>query len=99
MFGIYTKITAISEKRKELLDILLEAAKTMEAVQNCKLYIVNESTTEPDAVWVTEIWDSKQSHEASLNNVSSKDLISKALPFIARPPEQIILSPIGGKGI
>ena len=99
MFGIYTKITAVSGKRQELLDMLLRAAKGMETVESCKFYIVNKSTTEPDAVWVTEIWDAKQSHDASLMDENAKALITQALPLTDKSPEQIVLSPIGGKGL
>ena|ERR1035437_4950586 len=99
MFGIYTKITAVSGKHQELLDMLLRAAKGMETVESCKAYIVNKSTTEPDVVWVTEIWDTKQSHDASLMDENARALISQALPLIAKSPEQIVLSPVGGKGL
>ena len=99
MFGLYTKITTTSDKRKDLLDILLHASQAMQSVDGCMLYIINESATEPDVIWVTEIWNNKESHAASLQLESNKALIAQAMPLIAKPPEQILLTPVGGKGI
>jgi quinol monooxygenase YgiN len=59
---------------------------------------VNISATEPDAVWVTEVWSSLADHEASLTRDESKALINRGLPLIAGG-ERIEIVPIGGKGL
>jgi quinol monooxygenase YgiN len=40
---------------------LLRAAAGVEPLSGCRLYVVNASLAEPDAVWVTEVWDSERS--------------------------------------
>jgi quinol monooxygenase YgiN len=97
-FGLYGKITARSGQRDALVAVLLEAAAMMQFVPRCELYIVNNSATEPDAVWVTEVWSSPADHEASLLRDETKTLIERGMPLIAGG-ERIEIVPIGGKGL
>jgi quinol monooxygenase YgiN len=97
-FGLYSKITAHSGQRDALVAVLLEAAAAMQHVPGCELYLVNVSATEPDAVWVTEVWSSRAAHEASLTRDESKALIKRGMPLIAGG-ERIEIVPIGGKGL
>src|SRR5689334_2231932 len=55
-FGLYGKILTHPGQREALVAILLEAAAGMPDVPGCDLYIINVSPTEPDAIWVTEVW-------------------------------------------
>jgi quinol monooxygenase YgiN len=97
-FGLYGKITAQPGQRDALVAGLLEAAALMQHVPGCELYIVNVSATEPDAVWVTEVWSSDSAHQASLTHDEVKALIKRTMPLIAGG-ERIEIVPIGGKGL
>ncbi|MFL5695262.1 MAG: putative quinol monooxygenase [Ktedonobacteraceae bacterium] len=59
---------------------------------------MNVSATEPETVWVTEIWSNAAAHEASLTLEGAKTTIKRAMPLIAGV-ERIDLLPIGGKGL
>ena len=96
--GMYVKFTTHAGGRDAFVQILMEAAAGMQSVTGCELYVVNVSDSEPETVWVTEIWSDSAAHEASLLNEGAKEMISRARPFIAGV-EQIRLRPIGGKGI
>lgn len=96
-FGLYGKITTHAGQRDALVAVLLEAASALEGVPGCELYIVNVSPTEPDTVWVTEVWSSQEAHQASLNRNEVKALIQRGRPLIAGG-ERVELVPIGGKG-
>lgn len=98
-FGMYVKFTVQSGQRAALVDVLLAAAEQGAAAPGCQLYVVNESVTEPDVVWVTEVWDSKAEHDAALTAPGAAELIQQALPLLAGPPEGIELRPAGGKGV
>lgn len=97
-FGLYTKFITHEGERDSLANILLEAAKGMESVEGCYLYVINIPDEDPNAVWVTEIWSNPSAHQASLSLDQSKTLIQKARPLIDGV-EQIKLSAIGGRGI
>lgn len=97
-FGMYVKFTTQPGRQGEFVQLLLEAAAGMQAVKECELYIVGVSETEPETVWVTEVWNDAAAHQASLQNEEAKALIQRARPLIAAA-EQIRLRPLGGKGI
>jgi len=97
-FGLYGKITTHPGQSDALVAVLLEAATLMQHVPGCELYIVNISATEPDTVWVTEVWSSQADHEASLTRDEIKTLIERGMPLIAGG-ERIEIVPIGGKGL
>jgi quinol monooxygenase YgiN len=97
-FGLTGKITAQAGQRDTLVQVLLEAADLMKSVEGCKLYIVSISETEPEAVFVTEIWTDSAAHQASLTIEEIKAIIQRGRPFIAGF-ESTKLQPMGGKGL
>ncbi len=98
-FGIYTKFQTAPECREELVAILLRAAEAVSGADGCRLFIVNRDSADDSATWVTELWDSREQHQASLELPGSTALIEKALPLLAARPEQIQLVPVGGTGV
>jgi len=64
MYGLIGKMTAVPGKRDDLIAVLLEGVATM---PGCLSYIVAKDTGDANAIWITEAWDSKASHEASLS--------------------------------
>jgi quinol monooxygenase YgiN len=60
---------------------------------------VSEIPGEPDAVAVTEVWDDKASHDASLQLERVRSVIGRARPLIAGMGESVALRPIGGPGL
>ncbi|UQZ34053.1 antibiotic biosynthesis monooxygenase [Paenibacillus sp. PK3_47] len=97
-FGMYAKFTAKPGQRDELAEILLEAAAAAEAVEECELYIINFTDSDPDTLWVTEVWSRKEAHAASLTREATRAAIQRAMPLIAGV-ESIPLNPVGGKGL
>jgi quinol monooxygenase YgiN len=98
-FGLYTKIVARAGQRNALVEVLVDAAAAMQAVTDCMLYIVNTAATERDAVWVTEVWTSREAHQAYLATDDFKAALGRGMPLIERVAEQIAMVPIGGKGL
>jgi len=97
-FGMYAKVVAKPGQRDALVEHLLEAARLVTPLPGCVLYIVNVEPSEPDAVWVTEVWRSEADHDESLKLDSVKALIPKVQPLVAST-SQIRLVPVGGKGL
>lgn len=97
-YGMYVKFTAQAGQRDALAAILLEAAVGAQSDPDCEVYIVNVSETEPDTIWVTEVWSHEEAHKASLQLEETKAAIQRAMPLIAGV-ESIQVTPIGGKGI
>jgi quinol monooxygenase YgiN len=60
---------------------------------------VSTSPTEQEAVWVTEIWDAKADHAASLSLDGAAELIEQARPLIAEISQRSEFVPVGEKGL
>lgn len=98
MFGLYGKLSVQVGQRNEMVAILLEAAASLQDDPECRLYLVNVSPDDPDTVWVTEVWTSREAHAASLTREEIKVLINRGRPLIAGG-ERIEVVPVGGKGL
>lgn len=96
MYGLIGKITAKDGQRDELIKILLEGTTDM---PGCLSYIISKDLKNDNAIWVTEVWDSKESHKSSLSLPSVKEAISRGRPLIAEFGEQIETEPAGGHGL
>ncbi|MBP1991588.1 putative quinol monooxygenase [Paenibacillus eucommiae] len=96
-FGMYVKFSAKPGQRDALVQILLDGAAAAQSVKECEIYIVNVSDTEPDTVWVTEVWSHEEAHAASLAQEETKASIQLAMPLIAGV-EATQIRPVGGKG-
>ena len=96
MYGLIGKIKAISGQRDALLDILLESA---DAMPGCLSYIVAKDPADADAIWVTEVWDSQESHRNSLSLPSVQQAITRGRPLIAGFGERFETNPVGGHGL
>lgn len=96
MYGLIGKITAKSGQRDELIDILLEGSSDM---PGCVSYIVSKDSNDSDSIWITEVWDSQENHNASLSLPSVEEAMAKGKALIADFDKQIETQPIGGHGL
>src|SRR4051812_34673006 len=74
MYGLIGRKLAAPRQRAELIAILLESTGDM---PGCLSYIVAEDVGNPQAIWVTEVWDSKTSDDASLSLPAVRAAIAK----------------------
>ena len=72
MYGLVTKMTVVPGKREEMIGILKESAVGM---PGCFAYVVAKDAADENAIWVTEVWESITSHDASLSLPSVKNAI------------------------
>lgn len=96
MYGLIGKMISVSGKREELAAIMLEGS---DAMPGCLSYIVAADNEDPDAIWVTEVWDGRASHEASLSLPGVQEAIGRARPLIAGFGERFETTPAGGWGL
>ena len=53
-----------------------------------------------DAIWVTEVWKSKEDHDNSLQNEDVRELIGKAFSLMdGKPTAATVMKILGGKGL
>ena len=98
-FGLVGNFRAQPGQGDALADVLLQAARALDANAECELYVISRSPDDPDAVWVSEVWTSREAHRGSLEDERIRQLIGQARPLIAGLGERFELSPVGGKGL
>lgn len=96
MYGIIGKIVAVEGRRDELADILMEGVDEM---PGCLSYVIAKDREDDDALWVTEVWDTEASHEASLSLPSVQEAMRKGRPLIEAFEERFVTTPLGGHGL
>jgi quinol monooxygenase YgiN len=96
MYGLIGKITAVPGQRETLISILLKGTADM---PGCLSYIIARDTADPDAIWITEVWDSQESHQASLALPAVQEAIGQGRPLIAGFGERFVTEPVGGQGL
>jgi quinol monooxygenase YgiN len=96
MYGLIGKMSATTGQRDALAAYLLEGTQAM---PGCLSYVIATDPADADALWITEVWDSKESHQASLALPSVQATIQKARPLIAGFSNRVETVPIGGQGL
>ena len=84
-------------KRDEVVAILLSGAADLEAL-GCRSYVVGLDTEDPDMIVVTEVWESKEHHDASLRLPEAKEAVASAMPLLTGEFTSRELSVVGGLG-
>src|SRR5262245_4478615 len=80
MYGLIGKMTTRPGQRDAFIAILLEGVGEM---PGCLSYVVAKDPTNTDAIWITEVWDSQASHDASLKLPAVRAAIAKGRSLIA----------------
>jgi quinol monooxygenase YgiN len=95
MYGLIGEIFVVPGKRAELATILAG----MGSMPGCLSYVVANDTSDPDVLWVTEVWESKRAHADSLSLPEVQGAIAKGRPFIAGFNSRVETDPVGGIGL
>jgi quinol monooxygenase YgiN len=96
MYGLIGSATAVEGKRDELIKILLEGVNDM---PGCLSYVIAKDPKDANGIWITEVWDNKESHAASLKLPSVQAAIAKGKPLITKFGSYNETEPIGGHGL
>lgn len=96
MFGLIGKMVATPGSRDALAAILLGGTGKM---AGCLSYVVAKDPRDPNALWITEVWDSAASHKASLSLPQVREAITRGRPLVASFGDSVQSEPIGGFGL
>jgi quinol monooxygenase YgiN len=96
MYGLIGKIRVVPGKRDELASLLLKGTASM---PGCHSYVLAADPGDADALWITEVWDTPESHKASLQLPAVAQAISAGGALIAGFDERHETFPLGGVGL
>lgn len=96
MYGLIGRVRTVPGRRDELIAILLEGTSGM---PGCRSYIIAQDPMDAEAIWITEVWDSEASHQASLSLPGVQQAMARGRPLIAGFGERFVTEPVGGHGL
>lgn len=97
MWGMIAKVTLQPGKRDEMIEVLKGSAAAM---PGCLSYIVAKDAADENAIWVTEVWESHASHDASLSLPAVKGAIPRGKALVSSFERVAVTSPVwGGAGL
>ncbi len=96
MFGLITQFKAVPNQRDALIALLTAGSSGM---PGCASYVVAKDAADADAVWITEVWSTRESHKASLSLPAVQQAIAKGRPLIAGFGARFETEPVGGHGL
>lgn len=96
MYGLIVKLAVVPGKREEMIGILKESAVDM---PGCLSYVVAKDSADENVLWVTEVWDSATSHDASLSLPSVRSAIPHAKAIVSAFDKIAVTTPVWGVGL
>ncbi len=94
---LLNRLTAKPGQRQRVVEILLESGKLFDDNPACLLYLVSESTDDPNLVWVVDLWTSQEAHAEALEAPELRPFVEQAVPLLEGMPEQIEVRPVGAR--
>jgi quinol monooxygenase YgiN len=98
-YALLNRLTAKPGQRERVVEVLVESGKLFDDNPACRLYLVSESTDDPNVVWVVDLWSTQEAHEEALKAPELRPFVEQAMPLLEGMPEQIEVNPVGGKGL
>jgi quinol monooxygenase YgiN len=97
-YGYIGSMRTSSGHRDDVIKILLSGATGLRAA-GCQLYAVCTDPADANVIWVTEIWDSAEHHDASLQLPETRAAIAVAMPMLTGEFTRQELTVVGGLGV
>jgi quinol monooxygenase YgiN len=97
-FGYIGSMKTHPSQRDAVVAILLGGLDGLRHA-GCVQYTVGVAADDEVTVWVSEVWGSKEQHDASLQLPEMKRAIGKAMPMIAGDFTRVETTVVGGLGL
>jgi quinol monooxygenase YgiN len=94
-YGFHSAMTAQPGKGDDLIAFLLKAPSLSN--EDCVVFLVGRSASNPDIIYVTEGWTTEDAHDRFFVTDEAKTLVAQLQPLLAGEPQYIDELPIGGK--
>ncbi|MEV7328945.1 antibiotic biosynthesis monooxygenase [Micromonospora sp. NPDC093244] len=93
--GFQATMTAHPGRADELIQLLLDAPSMPH--DDCVVFLVSRSASDPDVVHIVEGWTSAEAHRAFFAGEQAQALVAKLQPLLAGESAYTDAVPVGGK--
>ncbi len=91
MYGLIVKMNIVAGRRDEAIALLAESSRDM---PGCFSYVIAKDAVDENLLWVTEVWESQASHDASLMLRAVQAVIPRVKPLIANFEKIAVTEPV-----
>lgn len=95
--GFHATIPAAPGKGDALVELLLSAPSLTH--DDCLVFLVGRSASNPDLVFVTEGWSSPEAHAAFFASEAAQAYVARFAPLVAGESVYADEVPLGGKAV
>lgn len=81
MYGYVNTMKAKPGHRDEVVALLVRGADGLRAA-GCRLYVVGVADADDQTIIVSEVWESREHHDASLRLPATRAAIAAAMPML-----------------
>jgi quinol monooxygenase YgiN len=82
-FGVIAHLNAQAGKR----DAMIDALRGLIGMKGNISFVIAKDGKNADGIYITEVWDSKEAHDAALTTDHFKAAFGKAAPMMAGAPD------------
>ncbi|SER33186.1 Quinol monooxygenase YgiN [Lentzea xinjiangensis] len=93
--GFHATMTAHPGKGGEVVDFLLASPSLTN--EDCVVFLVSRSASNPDVIHVTEGWTSEETHHSFFATAEAQELVAQLGELIDGESEYVDAVPVGGK--
>ncbi len=93
MYGVIGRMSTTLGKRDEVVAAIAGGTQDM---TGCLSYIIALDPSDETGIWITEVWDSRESHAASLKLPAVQASIAAARPYITGFDSRYETIPVAG---
>lgn len=90
MHGLIARFTAHPGKRDEVAALMVSGGTP----PGCRSFVVANDPGDPDALWITEVWDSEEAWKASFDLPAVKASIDRVVPLVALFGKLTVTAPV-----
>ena len=94
-YQVISQITALPGKRDQLAAILEHGSR---GLAGCIAYVIAADPDDPEALWITELWTDRASHERSLRTEQVASAVARGRPLMKGFLRRVEIDPIAGFG-
>jgi quinol monooxygenase YgiN len=97
-YGYSGSMKAKPGHRDQVVKLLLRSADVL-STAGCHHYVIGVSDDDEQTIWVNEVWDSKEAHDASLQLPETRAAIAEAMPLLTGEFTSREITVLGGLGL
>ena len=85
-FAVHGIMTAKPGHRAELVDLMRATVAALGDAPGLLDYAINVVLDDPDTLWITQRWTSKDAHDAVTKTSANKAETARIMDLLAKPP-------------